>query len=784
MSTGAIETFFAAALRRRAASVLAVLALTAALAAFAARVRPDYSIELVFPTFDRSRVEYEHLRRSFPHDDAHALVLVEAPDLFTPAGLRRVGALEADLARIPGVISVQGLTTVRHAAADGDGIRLEPLFPRPDLPPDELARRRAIATSDPLFAWTLATPDGRATTIRATLSREQAGTDAARGAFLSAAREVVGRHERAAAAAGAAQALTLSGLPVIRSEFTELLERDLGRLFPITFLVLVAVLGLAFRRAADVGAAVLAIAASALWTVGLMGIAGVPLQVLTQMTPIVVMIVCVSDGVHVVHAAREARARGADRRRAVAEAAASSLVPCLLTELVIAAGFASLAANDMVMIQQFGLVTAAGALLAWLASFTVLPLALDLLPGGAPATPARHGALASLPDRAVARIEAIVVGRPRAVLAVAGVIAAAALALGLRVGREYRSYDDLRPGSPVDRELRRVEAVHGGTVPMAIQVEPRDPAARTPDAMLEPGALALLDRIGRHLETEHGDDVRNARSAAKVVAAAHRLLAGGGAGPLPATRALAAQELLAVDDPEALRDLLSADRSSAVVFAMMPDRGSSHATSVLERLRAFARAEEAATPYRIAITGIYGVADGIYRSLVGGLAASLALAILVSFAAFFAALRSWRLAVVALVPNLLPLLVTLAIMSVLRIDVKPSTVVVFSVTLVIADDDTIQFLARVRRRVAELAPGDPAGAHRRAALDVLRETGAPMIVSALAIAAGFGVLSFSEFLGLANLGLLVGVSLASAVVADLFLTPIAVALAAPRRPGG
>jgi predicted RND superfamily exporter protein len=131
-----------------------------------------------------------------------------------------------------------------------------------------------------------------------------------------------------------------------------------------------------------------------------------------------------------------------------------------------------------------------------------------------------------------------------------------------------------------------------------------------------------------------------------------------------------------------------------------------------------------------------------------------------------------RLALIALVPNLAPLIVTLGTMAALGIDVKPGTVVVFSITLVIADDDTIQFLSRFRIRLEELlAEGNPR-AHEIATLEILRGTGLPMFITASAVSLGFLTLTASEFVGLHHMGILLAVSLAAAVFADLFMTPV------------
>src|SRR5262249_48610105 len=172
----------------------------------AARVKPDYSVEQFFPTFHRSRIDYERFKKDFPFEDARAIVVMDAPDLFTPAGLAREAALEEDLAKIPGVVDTQGLTTVKDVVGTEDGIRMEKIFPRTDPSPDELAHGRKTATGDPLFTWNVAPPDGHATIVQVTLSKEHASKEATRTQFLLNAREVLKRHE------APGQKLILNGL--------------------------------------------------------------------------------------------------------------------------------------------------------------------------------------------------------------------------------------------------------------------------------------------------------------------------------------------------------------------------------------------------------------------------------------------------------------------------------------------------------------------------------------------------------------------------------------------
>ena len=797
--------------RHRAFTFAGVLALTAlSVGLAAARVRPDFSVDHVVPVRDPARRAYERYKADFPYGDARAVVIVEAADIYTPAGLERLRALARDLGALEGVVDAEGLTTVRHIEATGeDELSTGRLFPDRDLAPAEIDRRRAIATTDPLYAWRVASPDGRATAIRVTLAAEgdpRADTRArflARMRFLRDARAVLARHERPG------QTLTLSGFPVTRAEYAEMIGRDVLRLVPVAFLFVVALLLVAFREARAVAGAMITVVAAVLWTFGALAVVpywdgvalrlGAPLTLLTQVAPVIVTIVSISDTVHIVSGLRERLGRGEAHDDALAEAVADSAGPCLLTEIVIACGFLSLVAIDIVAIVQFGVTLAAGVMLAWLANMTVLPLCLHAFgprPANAHASkPAGAGAAAGPGafGRFVAFVEHVVVARRGRVVAGTLAILALAAVAATRTHRDYRVYDDLRPDSPIARRLARCTDAYGGTVPLSVVIRPAgESASRDAKAdadadaepMLEPEAIALADRIARHMRTTF-PEARNAASPGDFFRRVHGAIAGEEAAvaqPLPSTRGLAAKEALLFDDGKMLRDVLSFDRRAACVFATVPDQGAERTRAFTDRLEARLAVERAAVQgrYEIEATGVLAMADDVHRTLVGGLAASFGIAILVSLAAFCAVLRSVRLGLIGLVPNLLPLALTFAFMGLAGIPLKPSTAIAFSVTLTIADDDTIQFLARFRRQFAAAVARGAADAHEEAVLATLRETGLPMVVTACAVSIGFLTLALSQFVGLVHLGLLIGVSLFAAVFADLFVTPVLILFFRPR----
>ena len=759
---------------------MGVLLLTLVLGWLAAGVKTDFSIENVFPQHTRSRIDYERFKALYPHESGRALVMVEASDLWEPSGLARLGALEEALEGLPGVEKTDGPRSALDISATDDGaILIEELFPEPLPGEAELEARRRSATSDPMFAWRVAPPSGEAAIIWVTITPEQAADASARNQFLDSLRQELARHQ------ADGQRITISGIPIIRSEYTEMILADQLVTTPLALLVILVLLYASFRSLREVLASLITIALAIVWTRGAMGLLGYSEQMLTSVTPVIVMIISISDTVHIVSHYKERLAERIPAREALVEALGESAWPCLLTEVAIAAGFASFAFFDMEMISQFGVATACGMLLTWLANMTALPLFLGLFRPAA-ATRARRSRLHLLFARFVAWIEAQVVERPRRVAVVAALICAAALVCALNLGREFYAYDDLREGSPIDAEMRYAERMVGGLIPLVIFLEPRQgesgaggwPEVDSP--MLAPEILRLADRLACHLEVSFPDEVRNAQSIADPMKKLHAALAGeerAARDPLPDSRQLAVQELFLFDDGRTVNEVIDPERRTAVVLSLIPDVGSTRTAQMMAELRPHLEEEERRLakegfPVEITLTGFAAVWADVYDELVGGLLKSLATAVLASFVVFCIVLRSWRLGLIALVPNLIPLLITFAFMGVFGIDLTPTTVLAFTTTLVIADDDTIQYLARFRVRFFAALRAGEADPYAAAALGTLRATGLPMFITSSAVCLGFLVLTASDFLGLAKLGLLIGVSLFAAVFADLFLAPL------------
>lgn len=733
---------------------LGLLALCVVAGLGAARVPMDPSIERMHPIGDAAKTDFDRYRRAFPGEDSQVFVIAEGPGVFSPSGLASLAKLEDELRGLPRVRHVVGPASARSA----EGL----LFPEESRGRvEDIREALARARKEPL-ARALVHPTRELAVVQVALA-SGAGAERilAERAFSLQAAGLLARH------AGPELKLTLSGAPAVRATLARMVEEDMGLLLPLALLVILGLVAFAYRDAWSVLATAATLGVAWMWMVGAMGWVGVPFGVLTSFAPIVILIVSLTDTVHVLSDLEERRRSGTPYARALIDAMAHSAGPCLATELVIASGFLSMGFIGLTAVWEFGLATAMGVVLAWAANMLVLPWVLSLRSRSSAARARRElESSRSRPLDSVLRwVERQVVHRPRRVMAVAAAVALSSTWGLTRVRHEYRVFDDLRPDSPLAAELTYAEGALGGLVPLAVFLEPEQGRE---GAALSPEAMDFQERVDAYLAAlpEHPPVV----SLPRLVEPVNRAMYGP-LGLLTKTQETTARAVTKLERYQPLDTVLSRDRSAAGVVALLPNVESGRMHELVESARAFV-SREVPPGYRATVTGNLAMTEHVTGMLTRGLLSSFLSALAVSFVAFFLVLRSAKLALIGLVPNVLPVGVLFGVMPLLGISLKPSTVIIASMALVIADDDTLQYLVRFKRRYLALRAEGAAEPHQRAALESLDECGRAMFVTSAAVAGGFLLLRFSRFEGIANLGLLTGLTLWVAGLADAFLSPV------------
>lgn len=719
------------ALLRRSWLVLAALAGgTALLGIQALRLPFDMSLSRLYSGAGPERDAYERFRSDFGSDDALLYAAFPSPETFHPETLERLEDLQVRLGR---------LRAVRSTFSVADALELYGGF---------LVDPQAEVSASPLFRGALFSADGRTGALWIELVPDLAGTEGRRAALESV---------RAELARTPGMEFQLSGLAVVENEYVELTKRDLSTFMPIASAIFLLLLALAFRSAAGAILPLLAVAVAIVWTLGAMRIAGLSMGLLTSLVPNLILVLGISDGVHLLSRHREEAEGGVGKREALARTLRIMAPACFLTSFTTAAGFASLVTTPVPAIREFGLAAAGGIFVAFGVTIALLGSALDRLP------PPRRAAAEAFSSRFWDRLLGAI-GRANerraGILCLAALAAAGVSGAGLlRIRRESSWLHDLRADHPVHRAHRFFEERLSGVFTLDLRLD---------------GPVGTLDGL-RRMEEFQGEIARLGVSAVgfpdlvkEVTFGRPRRLPGTDEeyrGCLSRLQALSARR-----DP-AVR-LADASMGSCRIIVRMSGMTSRAIAALATQIEALALKHRG--HFRLTVTGKTWLAKRAMDRVMDSMLSTLGLAAVVIFGSMAILFRSTAVGILSVVPNVLPMLITAGFMGWAGIDLNFSTVTVFAISLGISVDTTIHYLSRLRLEIAR--DPEPAGAMRRA----VRGAGGPMIVGTTLLVAGFGAILTSNFVFTFHFGLLGGVALASTLLCDLFVTPMLFVAFKPR----
>jgi predicted RND superfamily exporter protein len=740
--------------RRNARLALVALGLVSLFFAFTLRnVRLDHDFERFFPTDDPELDRYLAYRERFGHDNDLLLIAAShAPSVFDRAFLVRVDSLAARLERLPNVEDL--------------------------LSPTRLTDPRVTPVGVFQVPWLRLEHDS---TLAADSARIQEDERVRNGFFSQDCRSLllvlrtapVLSKERSDALMEDVQRLVdQSGLEEVRIGgrihgqywYIQKMWREMTLFFSLSVALLTLFLALGFRTLWGVLVPIGVVALTVLWQVGLITLFGQPLTVLTMLLPTILFVVGMSDVVHILERYIEALRNGHPKERALALSYHEVGLATFLTSLTTAIGFAALLTSGIAPVREFGVITAAGVFLAFGLSFTLLPAVLLLV-----RTPVQ--ARDRLQDdtwyRLLHGLFRVVMRHRRLVPWLFVAISAVSVAGVQRLKVDNQLLEDWPEDDPQKQDYYWFEEHFGGVRPFEIEVSVLD----TGGTVWAPDVMRAMDRVQDHLEREYG--VSAVISPVTVAKALNKALNGGDKDfhRLPdddAELARLAKRAHLLVGREAMGRLVTPDGLRARMSGRTVDRGGhEHArrNAVLERFLA-----EAPWSARVDFhqTGMAYLIDRSNERLSGQLIGGLSMAFLLIAAIMALVFRDVRMTLVALLPNTVPLLMVGGFMGFSGIDIKVSTAIIFTIAFGIAVDDTIHMLGKLR---IELNKGKPLVlALRRAFLSA----GRALIVTTIMLLSGFASLVFSGFASVRYMGLLVGLTLLAALLADLVLLPVLV----------
>jgi uncharacterized protein len=718
---------------------------------FAANYRTFFSNE------NPELAAFESLQATYTKND-NILFVIEPENkgdsAFTNNTLAAVEALTAEAWKIPYAIRVDSVSNFQYTKAIEDDLIVEDLvIGAKDLTPAELLSRKQIAIDEPLLVNQLVTSSGEVTAINVVLQYPEKNLTEVPEA-VNAARALRGRIETEFSGIN----ISLTGVSMLNNAFSEVGQMDAGTLMPLMFLVILVMAWLILRSFAGTVSILLVIAFSTIVGMGIAGFFGVKLTPISMSATTVILTLAVADSIHILISLRGLMREGLTKAEAIPEAVRLNFMPVTITSVTTIVGFLSLNFSDSPPFWHLGNITAVGIGAAWLFSITLLPALMSLLP-----MKVKEAHEAEWSQTMMTRLANFVIANYHRLLVGISVVVLAFIAFipTITFNDQWVEYFDERVEFRIDSDQA---LKHFGLYPIEFSVP-----ALNAGGISEPEYLDHLEKFVVFLRSQ--SDVIHVYSITDIMKRLNKNMHGDDQSfyRIPDNRELSAQYLLLYELSLPygldLNDRLNVDKSATRVTAMLHKATTSETKTFLANSRQW-MAENwpeymQAQPTSAQVMFTYITDRNIHNMITGTIAAIFAIALIM-----IVALRSFRLGMLSMIPNGLPLLMTFGAWALLIGEVGFSVATVASISLGIIVDDTVHFLSKYVR--ARNEKGLSAEDSVRYAY---RNVGMAILVNTIILIVGFLVLTTSAFKMNVDMGLMTIMSILFALLLDFLFLP-------------
>ena len=767
-------------IHRRWLVIAAVAAVVAGFGSGLPRLTVDMSNEGFLHDDDPILVRYEAFKDQFGRDDI-IIIGIEPRRLFSQEALARIKSMHDEIdEKVPHLNDVISLVNARNTYGDDDRLIVEELLRKWPRTAAELKAVEARVMANPLYRNQLISEDGRLTTLIIEIDAWTAAggeTDVLAGfddsgggkatrvplsdtenrAVVDAVRAIVEKYD------AEDFRLYMAGTPYVTESIKRAMQSDMKLFTGLAILIIGICLFFMFRRAAAVYLPLALVIFTLISTLGLMGHLGYAITVTTVILPSFLLSVGVGASVHVLSMYFQRLRKSGDRRDAIVRALGHSGLAICLTCLTTAAGLGSFANAEVASIAILGTFSSFGVLLSLFYTVILLPALLAAIP----VEPHRISASARTPlvDRLLDRVTDFSTGNARAIV-VAGIVL---IGIFLGFASQLRFSHNVLVWLPQDWPVRlateKIDRTMGGSVVLEVIVD-----TGRENGLYDREVLSGLDRLARDVEKMTVGElyIGKATSVADMLKEIHQALNGNrpGSHAIPADPKLIAQEFLLFENSgsDDLEDVVDSQFRLARFSIRVPWQDTlTYKPFIVDIERRFRTA--LGPGVKVTTTGIVSIFSQTLNAAIRSAAKSYAIAFCVITLMMILLLGRLKLGLVAMLPNLAPIIVTVGLMWLVGIPLNMFTMLVGSIAIGLAVDDTIHFMHNFRRYFAET------GDVRTAVRETLHTAGRAMLVTSLVLGAGFYILMFSTLNNGAQFGLLTGTAIVLALLADFILAP-------------
>lgn len=795
------ETFAHVIYRNRIKTLLLLFIFVAAIISQIPKITFDLSTEGLLHHDDPAHLEYNAFRDQFGRDEV-IIVAIKPPEVFDNKFLSKLKKLHNELEEdVPNIDDITSLINARSTRGEGDELIVGELledWPQTDTELETLKKR---TLSNPLYKNLLISEDGKFTTIIIKSNTYSSGSPADQNeedfeAFeeesekKSNRKNVSDTHQYLTDKENsdivlAVKTITqkyraddfeiyLAGSPIVTHFLKQSMRKDFRKFLIIMIFVVSIFLYILFRRITGVIFPLIIVLLSLFSTLGLMAATGIPFKLPTQILPSFLLAVGIGAAVHILSIFYLRLQKNDSQEDAIAYSMGHSGLAIVMTSVTTACGLASFSTAEIAPIADLGIFASTGVLLSLIYTVVALPAMLGLFPIKIKQKQQTENRLPSKMDGLLKKVGDISTGYPKTIIVTTAVIILISI---IGITRLHFSHYPLE-WFPADNEIRiaiqKIDKELKGTINLEIVID-----TQKENGLYEPDFLNRLEKAIKFVESLEFKEVYTGKAwtLTTMLKETHQALNENQPEfyTIPQTKELIAQELLLFENSgsDDLEDVVDSQFSMVRFSIKVPEADAVLYSKYIDTVEDYFKTEFPKS--KITFTGMLPLLFRAVSRVIISMAKSYMFAFVVITILMIFLIGKVRIGFISMVPNFTPILITLGIMGFLQMRLDLLTMLVGSIAIGLAVDDTIHFMHNFRRYFEE--DGDPISAIHK----TLYTVGRAMLVTSIVLSLGFFMYIFATMNSFKIFGILTAFTIIMALLADYFITPALMVLLNPKK---
>jgi predicted RND superfamily exporter protein len=753
------------------------------------KLKQDNSNDVYFHKNDPDKIIYDSFREQFGSDEV-TLIIVTPKNVFDSVFLNKLKEFHQTLENdVPYIKDIVSLINVRNIRGERDELVVEDLVESIPDTPGNMERLKERVMKSEFYRNYVISEDGQATLVMIepdafsslddtenmemyleteedtvdtnTIKKTAALTDQERSEMVRSIEQIVEKFN------SSEFPIHYSGQMIMDDYINAAVAKDVAKYLSLAILTSIIFMVVLFRRFSGAFISIIIVILSMVCTISLMAIFSTPFTLITSILPSLIIAIGIGSSIHILAVFyRRVTKYGEEKETAIVSAFGHSGLPLLMTGVTTAVGLLSFCTSKIANVVDLGLYGAVGILFILIYTFILIPALIAIIPIPVKSisgkTKAREKA-----DKLLSRIALFSTEKAWLIMTVSLMFFAISSSGLIWQGFGHDYFEYFPDDSEVNQGNNLLDSKMKGIMYVEIIID-----LGVEDALYEPDTMKKIEALSNYIEKYRNEEgiqvVGKTYSIVDVLKETHMALNDNNPDfyAIPDNRNSIAQELLLFensgsDDLEKLVD----SRFSLARLSVKVRRDDAAAyldfLNIIQQ-EAFRLFDDSS---KVKVTGLLSLFAKTIDMMMVSMARSYIMAGVMITILMILMLGDIRLGLISMIPNLSPIIITLGVMGWLGIKLDMANILIGTVALGLAVDDTIHFFHVFRKYYKESQNV------LKAATDTMLTTGRAMVFTTLVLVSGFWLFMLSSFQNLIHFGLLTGISLIVALLADILFVP-------------